>query len=118
MATKKDELVERTKEKIIELFGPESALAQAMEDDGFFEKLGDLISWLFGEIMLSQPRPEPPQRYPEQPGPGPLRRPWTRTEWEKSQWDVKYTATAGNFTHKITAAMAKWSDNYRSGINE
>lgn len=104
MATQKDELVEKTRAKIIELFGPESALAQAMEDDGFFDKLGDLISWLFGEIILSQPRPEP--RYPgTRPEP---RYPGTKhpgTPWARKEWADPYTT---GVTHET------WADKFKS----
>ncbi len=114
MTTQKDELVERTKEKIIELFGPESALAQAMEDDGFFDKLGDLICWLYGQIMLSQPKPEPP-RYPRVE---PLKRPWTdpgkwyrhmdttaAPSWQQDKW---LTTTSSPFAQKLWSAMSKY----------
>jgi hypothetical protein len=115
VTTQKDELVEKTKRKIIELFGPESALAQAMESEDFFDKLGDLVSWLFGEIMLSQPRPEPP-RYPRVE---PLKHPWTdpgkwrRTmttttavpSWQKEKWS---TTADSNFARKLWSAMSKY----------
>lgn len=111
MTTQKDELAEKTKEKIIELFGPESALAQAMEDDAFFDKLGSLIAWLYGEIMLSQPRPEPQPRTPQYPPPWPPM-PTTRpsgipwTEWKGTNWQS--SNSAGDFTTKVTSAMAKY----------
>ena len=103
MATQKDELAEKTKAKIIELFGPESALAQAMEDDDFLDKLGELIAWLYGEIILSQPRPEPPPRFP---GPRPLGKPWERPWEKKFTWQT--TAAPGSFTHKLQSAISKY----------
>lgn len=119
MATQKDELVEKTKAKIIELFRPESALAQAMEDDDFFRKLGDLVSWLFGEIMLSQPKPEPRPSFPEHPWPQLPKHPldpelWTdRTKWRRTTW-----STPGDFTYKVTSAMTKWADAWKSSLTE
>ena len=53
MPLEKDQLTKKTRTKIIELFGAKSALAQAMESEDFFEKLGDLIAWLIGELVLS-----------------------------------------------------------------
>jgi len=115
MTTQKDELVERTKEKIIELFGPESALAQAMEDDDFFDKLGDLVCWLYGQIMLSQPKPQPPS-YPRVE---PLKHSWWTDpgKWYRSigttaapswQWD-KWLATAGSpFAQKLWSVMGRY----------
>jgi hypothetical protein len=110
MSTQKDELVEKTKRKIIDLFGPESALAQAMEDDDFFDKLAELICWLYGEIMLSQPKPQPP-RY---------RSPWEEHKWRAvpaDKWRTSVTApakwqtssTAGDtFSQKLWSAMSKY----------
>ena len=95
MATLRDELAEKTKAKIIELFGPESALAQAMEDDSFFDKLGELIEWLAGAVMLSQPRPSSPSR-PSYPL---TEVPWARSVAAPKEW---------SFTTKVTSAMSKW----------
>lgn len=108
MATQRDELAEKTKAKIIEMFGPESALAQAMEDGDFLEKLAQLVAWLYGEIMLSQPRPEPPI-IPHSTWPQPLEHSWT-DPWRKTTGGGKYTTTGepGSFTQTLWSAMSKY----------
>lgn len=116
MATLRDELAEKTKAKIIELFGPESALAQAMEDDDFLEKLAQLVAWIYGEIMLSQSRPEP--EYPTVPGPRYPEWPVYRKVRKPGMWDTggpwetqhgKYTtAIPGSFIHKLWTSMSKY----------
>ena len=58
METIKDEITKKIHDKILELFGPESALAQAMEDEDFFDKLADLVAYIYGLVALSQPRPK------------------------------------------------------------
>lgn len=115
MATQKDELTRKTRDKIIELFGPESALAQAMEDDDFFDKLGDLIAWLYGEIMLSQlrPRPEQPRPQPKQPSyPGPRYPDWGKWRMTgiKTTAPTHWTTTyqTGSLGYKLWSAMTKY----------
>jgi hypothetical protein len=106
--TRKDELVERTKAKILELFGPESALAQAMEDDDFFDKLGDLVSWLFGEIILSQPRPEP-KFPPYRPVQDITKWPkWERSTTDTTSWTA--STSTNTFSNKLWAAMRKYRE--------
>jgi len=114
METLGDELTMKVRDKIIELFGPESALAQAMEDEDFFGKLADLVAYIYGLVILSQPKPEPP-RYPRVE---PLKRPWTdKGKWYRSigttaapSWQQnKWLTTDGSpFAQKLWSAMSKY----------
>lgn len=110
MATLRDELAEKTKAKIIELFGPESALAQALEDDDFFDKLADLVAYIYGLVILSQPRPEPRPAEPGYPSPWPQRHPKWGEPWTKHEWKQKWqrTTAPGSFTYKLWSAMSKY----------
>jgi hypothetical protein len=95
MATLQDELTKKVRAKIIELFGPESALAQAMEDENFMDKLADLVAYIYGLVILNQPRPEPKHH--------PIvthHKSWGK-KWEKS-------ITSGSFTHDVWSAIGKY----------
>lgn len=106
MTTLRDELAEKTKAKIIELFGPESALAQAMEDNDFLEKLAQLVAWIYGEIMLSQPRLEPQRDRPRTTA-IPAGK-WTGKPWVQHKWDSKWATSAATFAYKLRSAMSKY----------
>ena len=109
MATQKEELVLKIKQKIIDIFGPESSLAQAMDDPDFFDKLGDLVSFIYGEIMLSQPRPEP--RIPREPvAPKPWVYPYKPERWVK--W--KTTAAPAWFRQQWTALFGGSAETWKS----
>lgn len=108
---KQDDLTERVKQKIIEIFGPESSLAQAMDDPEFFKKLDELVSWLYGEIARSIPPrvrdipgvPMPPveEPWPWQPGTasGPWIKKWERTGSDESaKWQTLLGKTVSKFT--------------------
>lgn len=103
METLQDELTKKVRAKIIELFGPESALAQAMEDDNFMDKLADLVAYIYGLVILSQPRPEP-KSHPYLPTPN-------GTNWERStaappNWTAS-SITASTFYGKLWSALSK-----------
>jgi len=116
VGTQKEELVRKTRARIIELFGPESALAQAMEDEDFFDKLGQLIAWLYGEIMLTLPRPELhrepyPYRLVE-----PTPQPYEWGEWAgSSSWSVGITEMTNGtkFGDYVREMLGRKSDNYQ-----
>jgi hypothetical protein len=101
--TLQDELTKKIRDKIIELFGPESALAQAMEDEGFMDKLADLVAFIYGLVMLSQPRPEP--MYPK------TYHPITTPDWAK-KWQRPMTAApswwTGITTNSAFSAMSEY----------
>jgi len=102
METLGDELTMKVRDKIIELFGPESALAQAMEDEDFFGKLADLVAYIYGLVALSQPKPQPPEIEP-------LKRPWT-DRWHDTtwRWDKWLTTIDDSFVQKLWSAVAKY----------
>ena len=65
--TFKDDLIKRTKEKVIEIFGHDFMVAKAIEDPEFDKKLGELIAWIIGEAIfeaVSAGSPPMPSRTP------------------------------------------------------
>jgi len=111
METLKDELAEKARRKLIELFGPESALAQAMEDENFFDKLAEFIAWIWGEAMLSQPKP-PRYRAPWEehritPSPDSWKYKWRTSVTGSEKWET--ISTAGDtFSQKLWLAVSKY----------
>lgn len=119
--TQKEELTQNIRRKIIELFGPESALAQAMEDPEFMDKLGDLVSYIVGEVMLTLPRPEPryePRPYkPEPVAPTPPSKPWEdnwlRTAGAPAKWSTGISA--GDFGTYVRSVLSSGHD-YKANV--
>lgn len=90
METVGDEIIAKIRAKFIEIFPPESVLAQALEDEETMKKFADFCAYVYGLSLMSQPsRPSHVD-------------PYERLKWEKP-WESYPTARPVTWTDTITS---------------
>lgn len=108
----KEELIKELREKIITAFGSEIAAASVFENPDFIKKLGEILSWLVGEIEFELARKYKDNRreYPDwgELSPIPKDKVWTSPQTKPSPKKIFPTLPTTPITPPPDKDKSKW----------